>query len=94
VLGEFIADEHTPSPHERASAGVYVDAVRRMLETLNVRERRVLEMRYGLAGEEPSTLTEVSRRFNVSRERIRQIESRSMSKLEHFAADHALRELL
>ena len=85
VLGEFIADEHAPSAFERASAGVYVDAVRRMLDTLNERERRVLELRYGLCGEEPCTATEVSRRFNVSRERIRQIESRSLSKLERLA---------
>ena len=94
VLGEFIADEHQPTAYERASAEVYVDAVRRMLQTLNERERRVLELRYGLAGEEPCTATEVSRRFNVSRERIRQIESRSLSKLEQLDASHALREQL
>jgi RNA polymerase primary sigma factor len=94
VLGEFIADDHTPSAYERASAGVYVDAVRRMLDTLNERERRVLELRYGLCGEEPCTATEVSRRFNVSRERIRQIESRCLSKLERLAVDDTLRELL
>jgi RNA polymerase primary sigma factor len=94
VLGEFIADEHEPTAFERASAEVYVDAVRRMLQTLNERERRVLELRYGLAGEEPCTATEVSRRFNVSRERIRQIESRSLSKLEQLAASQALREQL
>ena len=94
VLGELIADEHEPSVFERASAEVYVDAVRRMLQTLNERERRVLELRYGLAGEEPCTATEVSRRFNVSRERIRQIESRSLSKLEQLAASQALREQL
>ncbi len=94
VLGEFIADEHEPTAFERASAEVYVDAVRRMLQTLNERERRVLEMRYGLGGEEPCTATEVSRRFNVSRERIRQIESRSLSKLEQLAATQDLREQL
>jgi RNA polymerase primary sigma factor len=94
VLGEFIADEHEPTAFERASAEVYVDAVRRMLQTLNERERRVLELRYGLAGEEPCTATEVSRRFNVSRERIRQIESRSLSKLEQLASSQALREQL
>jgi RNA polymerase primary sigma factor len=94
VLGEFIADEHAPSAFERASAGVYVDAVRRMLDTLNERERRVLELRYGLGGEEPCTATEVSRRFNVSRERIRQIESRSLSKLQRLAKGDSLRELL
>ena len=94
VLAEFIADEHTPSAFEAASAGIYVDAVRRMLDTLNDRERRVLELRYGLCGEEPCTATEVSRRFNVSRERIRQIESRSLSKLERLAKQDTLRDLL
>ena len=94
VLGEFIADDHALSAFERASAGIYVDAVRRMLDTLNGRERRVLELRYGLAGEEPCTATEVSRRFNVSRERIRQIESRSLSKLERLATCAPLRDLL
>jgi RNA polymerase primary sigma factor len=94
VLAEFIADEYTPSAFERASAGVYVDAVRQMLDTLNERERRVLELRYGLCGEEPCTATEVSRRFNVSRERIRQIESRSLSKLQRLASGDSLRELL
>ena len=94
VLGEFIADEHQPTAFERASAEVYVEAVRNMLRTLNERERRVLELRYGLTGEEPCTATEVSRRFNVSRERIRQIESRSLSKLEQLAASQALREQL
>jgi len=94
VLGEFIADEHTPSAYESASASVYVDAARQMLDTLNERERRVLELRYGLCGEEPCTATEVSRRFNVSRERIRQIESRSLSKLQNLAKDESLGELL
>ena len=65
-----------------------------MLQTLNERERRVLELRYGLGGEEPCTATEVSRRFNVSRERIRQIESRSLSNLEQLAASQSLREQL
>ncbi len=94
VLGELIPDDHASSAYERASAGVYVDAVRRMLDTLNERERRVLELRYGLCGEEPCTATEVSRRFNVSRERIRQIESRSLSKLEQLALEDTLRDLL
>jgi RNA polymerase primary sigma factor len=82
ALGELIADERTPSPFECASAGVYRDVVRRLLATLNDRERQVLELRYGLNGDAPCTPTEIARRFNLSRERIRQIESRSLSKLE------------
>ncbi len=94
VLGELIPDDHAPSAFESASAGVCVDAVGQMLDTLNERERRVLELRYGLCGEEPCSATEVSRRFNVSRERIRQIESRCLSKLERMAPEDTLRELL
>jgi RNA polymerase primary sigma factor len=85
ALGELIADERTPSPFECVSAGVYRDVVRRLLATLNDRERQVLELRYGLTGDAPCTATEIARRFNLSRERIRQIESRSLSKLEGFA---------
>jgi RNA polymerase primary sigma factor len=82
ALGELVADERTPSPFECASAGAYRDVVHRLLAALNHRERQVLELRYGLNGDAPCTATEIARRFNVSRERIRQIESRSLSKLE------------
>jgi RNA polymerase primary sigma factor len=94
LLGEFIADERTPSAFESASAEVYVEAVQRLLVALDARERRILELRYGLTGEEPCSATEVSRRFNLSRERIRQIESRSLSKLEQLASERRLRDLL
>jgi RNA polymerase primary sigma factor len=94
VLGELIPDERTPSPFECASANVYGDLVRRLLATLNDRERRVLELRYGLNGEEPCTPTEIARRFNLSRERIRQIESHSLSKLERLTTTLQLRESL
>jgi RNA polymerase primary sigma factor len=94
VLGELIADERTPSPFECASADMYCDLVRRLLATLNDRERRVLELRYGLNGEQPCTPTEIARRFNLSRERIRQIESHSLSKLERLTTPLQLRESL
>jgi RNA polymerase sigma factor (sigma-70 family) len=58
------------------------DVVRRMLATLDDRERHVLELRYRLNGHAPCTPTEIARRFNLSRERVRQIESRSLSELE------------
>jgi RNA polymerase primary sigma factor len=92
VLGELIADERTPSPFECASADMYGDLVRRLLATLNDRERRVLELRYGLNGEQPCSSTEIARRFNLSRERIRQIESRSLSKLERITQALQLHE--
>jgi RNA polymerase primary sigma factor len=94
LLGELIADQRTPSPFECASADMYCDVVRRLLATLDDRERRVLELRYGLNGEAACTATEVARRFNLSRERIRQIESRSLSKLERLTTTLKLRESL
>jgi RNA polymerase primary sigma factor len=94
VLGELIADERTPCAFERVSAEMYCDAVRGLLATLKDRERRVLELRYGLNGEEPCTATEIARQFNLSRERIRQIESHSLSKLERLTTTHQLRDSL
>ncbi len=92
VLGEFIPDEAAPSPFACAAADLEADALRRLLLTLSDRERAVIEMRYGLRGEEPCTATEVGRRFNVSRERIRQIELRSLSKLESRGTEEDLRD--
>jgi len=94
LLGELIADQRMPSPFECASADMYCDIVRRLLATLDDRERRVLELRYGLNGEAPRSPTEVARRFNLSRERIRQIESHSLSKLERLTTTLKLRESL
>ena len=64
-----------------------------MLCTLSARERRVLELRYGLNGEHPRTLDEVGRTFNVMRERIRQIENQSLKKLRALADLVALRDV-
>jgi RNA polymerase primary sigma factor len=94
LLGELIADERTASPFGCVWADMYCDVVHRLLATLNDRERRVLELRYGLNGEEPCTPTEIARRFNLSRERIRQIESHSLSKLERLTILRELRESL
>ncbi|MGZ5792849.1 MAG: sigma-70 family RNA polymerase sigma factor [Croceibacterium sp.] len=81
-FGQFIADEHAESPYERAVEIVTHEALRKALENLGYRERRVLELRYGLGGEHPRTLDEVGRKFNVTRERIRQIENHSLTKLQ------------
>jgi RNA polymerase primary sigma factor len=94
LLGELIADERTPAPFESVSSDMYCDVVRRLLATLNDRERQVLELRYGLEGGEPCSPTEVARRFNLSRERIRQIESRSLSKLERLTTTLQLHDSL
>jgi RNA polymerase primary sigma factor len=82
LLGEQIADDRAPSPFEHASADIHANTVRRLLSTLNDRERRILEMRYGLNGQAPSTPAQIARQFNLSRERIRQIEAHTLAKLE------------
>ena len=82
-FGQFIADERAESPYERAAEILTNEALRDALEKLSYRERRVLELRYGLGGERPRTLDEVGRTFNVTRERIRQLESQSLKKLQH-----------
>jgi RNA polymerase primary sigma factor len=80
-LAQFIADESEPLPHEAAETAMRNEALQRMLGLLAFRERRVLELRFGLSGEDPQTLEEVGRTFNVTRERIRQIENQSLRKL-------------
>ena len=82
-FGQFIADEQAESPYERAAEILASEALRDAMNTLSYRERRVLELRYGLGGEHPLTLDDVGRTFNVTRERIRQIENRSLKKLRH-----------
>jgi RNA polymerase primary sigma factor len=82
-FGQFITDEHAESPYERAVEILTHEALRKALENLGYRERRVLELRYGLGGEHPRTLDEVGRKFNVTRERIRQIEHQSLKKLQN-----------
>jgi RNA polymerase primary sigma factor len=88
-FGQFIADERAESPYERAAEILTKEA----LENLSYRERRVLELRYGLGGEHPRTLDEVGRTFNVTRERIRQIENQSLKKLQSLAEAQKLRDV-
>ena len=68
------------------------EALRDVLNTLSYRERRVLELRYGLNGEHPRTLDEVGKTFNVTRERIRQIENQSLKKLRALSDSQTLRD--
>ena len=89
-FGQFIADEQAESPYERAAESLTSEALRDALKRLSYRERRVLELRYGLDGKHPRTLDEVGRNFNVTRERIRQIENHSLKKLHHL---HEIRKL-
>ena len=92
-LGEFISDPDAPLPEEVADEAVRRDTLCDYLDHLSFRERRVLELRYGLYGEHPRTLDEVGREFSVTRERIRQIESQSLRKLQAIAKNQAQRTL-
>jgi RNA polymerase primary sigma factor len=80
-FGHFLKDENAPLPDEAADVTLRQELLRSILGTLSHRERRVLELRYGLGGQQPCTLDEVGRAFNVTRERIRQIEKRCLQKL-------------
>jgi RNA polymerase primary sigma factor len=91
-FGQLIADEQAESPYERAVEALTVQALRVALENLSYRERRVLELRYGLGGQRPRTLDEVGRAFNVTRERIRQIEHQSLKKLQNLQQAQQLRD--
>jgi RNA polymerase primary sigma factor len=91
-FGQLIADEQAESPYERAVEILTKEALREALENLSYRERRILELRYGLGGEHPRTLDEVGRTFNVTRERIRQIENQSLKKLQNLREAQQLRD--
>jgi len=80
-LGDFVEDEGAPSPFDEASRTLRETDIRRALDTLPERERQVLELRFGLTGDQPRTLEEVGREFGVTRERIRQIENNTLRKL-------------
>jgi len=90
-FGRLIADEQAESPYDRAVEALTTEALREALENLSYRERRVLELRYGLGDQHPRTLDEVGRTFNVTRERIRQIEHQSLKKLQQLQETQRLR---
>jgi RNA polymerase primary sigma factor len=90
-FGHFITDALAPLPDELAEDVLRREALTKILGTLSERERRVLELRYGLNGEQPRTLDEVGRTFQVTRERIRQIENQSLKKLRALADSQKLR---
>ncbi len=92
-FGHFITDESVPLPEEAAEVTMRKETLEQILGQLSQRERRVLELRYGLNGEHPRTLDEVGRAFNVTRERIRQIENQSLKKLRALADSQKLRDV-
>ena len=92
-FGHFLADDSTPLPDELAETALQREALRTILGALSERERRVLELRYGLDGQQPRTLDEVGRAFNVTRERIRQIEHQGLKKLRALADAQRVRDV-
>jgi RNA polymerase primary sigma factor len=94
VLGDFVEDHDVEKPPEAAVRTLLQDHLAAVLHTLNDRERGILEMRFGFLGQDPGTLEEVSHVFGVSRERIRQIESKALSKLRHPSRSQQLRDYL
>ena len=93
-LGDFVEDQGAVSPFEAAAAALLVHDVRQMLLGLDQRERAVLQLRFGLDRGQPRTLDEVGAHFHLTRERIRQIESKAMSKLRHPTMDCGAHDLL
>jgi RNA polymerase primary sigma factor len=91
-LGDFVEDQTAESPFEQAAERLRRENLRRALNALPTREREVIEMRFGLTGERPYTLEEVGRAFNVTRERIRQIENHTLKKLEALPEAQRLRD--
>jgi RNA polymerase primary sigma factor len=90
-LGHLIPDATAISPFEAAAEAMIKDRLQEALENLSYRERRIVELRYGLGGEQPRTLDEVGRVFSLTRERTRQIEESAIAKLSSLAETQALR---
>ena len=93
-LGHFIADVTTPTAEDEATRKMRLETLGEILGVLSFRERRVLEMRFGMSGFEPCTLDEVGAAFHVTRERIRQIENQALKKLSSLSEAQRLRELV
>ena len=92
ALADFIEDASAESPFEIASEAVRKENIYRVLAALPTREREVIELRFGLTGERSRTLEEVGRAFNITRERVRQIENRTLKKLQTLPEAQRLRE--
>lgn len=93
-LGDFVEDEHTATPADAATHVMLKIGLLEVLETLTPREQEVLTLRFGLNDERIRTLEEVGQKFDLTRERIRQIESKALNKLRHPSRSKKLREFL
>ena len=93
-LGDFIPDEDTPSPADAASTNILREVIERELNTLTPREAHVIKLRFGLYDGRTRTLEEVGKEFDITRERIRQIESKALRKLRHPSRARHLRGFL
>ena len=93
-LGDFIKDESTLSPEEYATNEILKEEIRNVLKTLQPREQQVLELRFGLIDGTCYTLEEVGKKFNVTRERIRQIEAKALRKLRHPSRAKKLKDFM
>lgn len=93
-LGDFIKDERSMSPEEYATNEILKEEIGNVLLTLQEREREVLELRFGLVDGTSHTLEEVGKKFNVTRERIRQIEAKALRKLRHPSRAKKLKDFL
>lgn len=93
-LGDFIPDDDAQAPVDAASMALMREQLAEVLKTLTPREARVLSLRYGLEDGNPKTLEEVGKEFNVTRERIRQIEAKALRKLRHPSRSKKLRDFL
>ena len=93
-LGDFIPDEDIPSPVDAAAYSMLQKQLREVLDTLSEREKKVLILRFGLDDGRPRTLEEVGKEFDVTRERIRQIEAKALRKLRHPSRSKKLRDYL
>ena len=91
-LGDFVEDDSAESPFDSASLQLRRSDIENALSSLPERERRVIELRFGLDGEPPCTLEEVGKAFGVTRERIRQIENNTLKRLESLPEAQGLRD--
>ncbi len=91
-LGDFVEDTDTPTPVENASYAMLKEQIAEVLHTLSPREEQVIRMRFGLTDGQPHTLEDVGAYFNITRERIRQIEAKAIRKLRHPSRSKLLRD--